>query len=72
MKTTASTTQAHARNRTSRMAESRKSFASPAIQTGASTGLTSRNWNGTIAHHGCELVESPAAMERETSSCGQP
>src|SRR5690606_22178514 len=42
-----------------------------AIHTGANTGLTSRNWNGTTAHQGSELVEPPPAMLAETSRWGQ-
>ena len=62
MNTTASATHVHAKNLYARNAGSLKSATSPAIQTGASSGLISRAWNGTIAHHGSELVDPPAAI----------
>ena len=40
--------------------------------TGASTGLTNRNWKGSSAQRGCELAEPPAAMDEKTWSWGQP
>ena len=52
MNTTASTTHAQAKNLYVRNAGSRKKATSPAIHTGASIGLISRNWNGTTAHRG--------------------
>src|SRR5215471_14832683 len=69
MKTTASRTHVTPRNR---HRVSRKTLMRPEIQIGANTGLISRNWNGITAHHACELVELPAAIDRDTSICGQP
>src|SRR5579875_3527282 len=69
MNTTASRIQETPRNRHCGF---RKTRISPDIQMGANTGLISRNWNGTTAHHGCELVEFPAAIDRDTAICGHP